>query len=134
MSVSEVEKLVEQIKLNRGKGLYFVEGLSSDFARAIAKEVGVICTAREKDGQLEVATITSYNGGSDDSQMEKIINLFSELESEGECKVVNGEDVYSLDLQRGYELVLDKDSYIQQMLPILADYDLLERFKAGGTK
>ena len=132
MSLLEVEKLAKQIKLNRDKGLYFVEGLSNKFAQAVAEEVGVVCIARERDGKLEISTITKQD--IDDSSMERIISLFGELESEGERKVLNNEDIYLLDLLRGYELVLDKDSYLQQQLPILADSNLLEWLKLGGAE
>lgn len=135
MSVLEAEKLARQIKLNQGKGLYFVEGLSRDFAQAVAEEVGVVCVVKVCNDGLEVATVTPCEGGLDDSSMERIIDLFSELEPEGEHKVLNGEDVYLLGLLRGYELVLDKDSYLQQQLPILADSRLLlKQLKFGGAK
>lgn len=132
MSALEVEKLTKQIKLNQGKGLYFVESLSNKFAQAVAEEVGVVCIVREHDGKLEIATITEQD--IDDSSMERIVGLFGELEPEGEHKALNGEDIYLLDLLRGYELVLDKDSYLQQQLPILADSNLLEQLKLGGAK
>lgn len=134
MSVLEAEKLAKQIKLNQGKGLYLVERLSEDFARAVAEEVGVVCVVKVCNDGLEVATVTPCEGGLDDSSMERIIDLFSELEPEGERRIINGEDVYLLDLQRGYELVLDKDGFLQQQLPILADSRLLEQLKLGGDK
>lgn len=134
MSVLEAEKLAKQIKLNQGKGLYFVERLSEDFAQAVAEEVGVVCVVKVCNDGLEVATVTPCEGGLDDSSMERIIDLFSELEPEGERRIINGEDVYLLDLQRGYELVLDKDSFLQQQLPILVDSSLLTQLKSSEAE
>lgn len=134
MSVLEAEKLAKQIKLNQGKGLYLVERLSEDLVRAVAEEVGVVCVVKVCNDGLEVATVTPCEGGLDDSSMERIIDLFSELEPEGERRIINGEDVYLLDLQRGYGLVLDKDSYLQQQLPILVDSSLLTQLKSSEAE
>lgn len=134
MSTPKVEKLVEQIKLNQSKGLFLVENLSPNLAQAVAEKIGVIIETKIKDDKLVVRTYTSRESDLTDSSMLRILNTFDELEPEGERIVEGGEDIYLLDFKRGYELVLDEDSYVQQQVPILADLAILDAIKQLGAK
>lgn len=132
MSGPKAEQLVEQIKHNKNKGLYLVEDLSPDFAQSIAEKVGVIATIKANGNKLEVKAVAPRGDLLNDDAMERIIDIFSELEPEGECRVIDGDDTYILDLQRGYELAIDEDSFVQQRVPILADASIINLFGAQG--
>lgn len=130
MSNLKAEQLVKQIKLNQNKGLYLVENLSPNFAQSIAEKVGVIAAIKANGNKLEIKAVAPRGDLLNDDAMEQIIGIFSELEPEGECRVVDGDDTYILDLQRGYELVIDEDSFVQQRVPVLADASIINIFGA----